>query len=150
MSAPVIEVRDDYQAEARALVEWLYGQAALYEKHAKHAPALKFYIQRLRDAAALLDAFQAGLLIVPPHPLMRAELVQWVDPEKDRPPLKTEFLVFVEGRVHVGFKDEHGWIESGECGWYVEEIDAWAEIPRGPVPAPTPESRHAEEDASCA
>ena len=148
MSAPVIEVRDDGSlAEARELSEWLHDQAALYEKH---APALKFDIQRFRDAAALLDAFQAGLLIVPPHPLMRAELVQWVDPEKDRPPLKTEFLVFVEGRVHVGFKDEHGWIESGECGWYVEEIDAWAEIPRGPVPAPTPESRHAEEDASCA
>lgn len=144
MSAPVIEIRDDYQAEARELSEWLYGQA---EKYEQIAPGLTCDIQRFREAAALLDSFQAGLVPVTPHPLMRAELVQWVDPEKDRPPLKTEFLVFVGGRAHVGFKDEHGWIESEACGWYVEEIDAWAEIPRGPVPAPTPESRHDEEEA---
>lgn len=143
MSAPVN--RDDYRAEARELVDWLHAQARIYTAN---APALTEDIRRFEDAAALLDAFQAGLVPVPPHPLMRAELVQWVDPEQALPQPEEEVMLFTGQAVEFGYlgEDKKFWFEFG----YFDRVDAWAPLPRGPVPAPTPESRHDEEDASCA
>jgi len=147
MSAPVIEVRDDYQAEARALVEWLYGQA---EKYEQLAPGLKADIERFRDAAALLDSFQAGLVPVAFHPLMRMEVVRWIDPEKELPPLHEEIFLLVEGVVDVGYRTEEAWWTRFRDLRRLTSVDAWAHRLRGPEPLPTVESRHAEEDASCA
>ena len=140
MSARVTEIRDDGSlAEARELSEWLHDQAALYEKH---APALKFDIQRLRDAAALLDTFQAGLVPVPPHPLMRAELVRWHLVTDDMPPFHQIVLVAHETGVDAGWHDGFSWYCFGQVPQVVTD---WAAMPVGPQPDPA-----REEDASCA
>ena len=142
MSAPVI--RDDYRAEARELVEWLFAQARIYTAH---APALTGDIRRFEDAAALLDTFQAGLVPVPPHPLMRAELVRWHLVTDDMPPFHQIVLVAHETGVDAGWHDGFSWYCFGRVP---QVVIAWAPLPRGPVPAPTPESRHDDEGASCA
>lgn len=140
MSAPVIEIRDDYQAEARALVEWLYGQAEFYKRHAPH---LTGDIERFKEAAALLDSFQAGLVPVTFHPLMRMEVVRWIDPAK-KMPLELEDVVFIAGGMFwSGYRvDGGGWV-SGLSEF--DTVDAWAPRLLGPQP-----DSSREEDASCA
>ena len=100
--------------------------------------------------AVLLDSFQAGLVPVAFHPLMRMEVVRWIDPEKELPPLHEEIFLLVEGVVDVGYRTEEAWWTRFRDLRRLTSVDAWAHRLRGPEPLPTVESRHAEEDASCA
>lgn len=145
MSARVTEIRDDGSlAEARELSEWLHDQAALYEKH---APALKFDIQRFRDAAALLDAFQAGLVPVTFHPLMRMEVVRWTRTSTQMPDDgETVLLVHADDDVPwPGYLDGDTWRSADGMPMGLAVVTDWAAMPVGPQPDPA-----REEDASCA
>ena len=144
MSAPEKFSHDNYQAEACELVEWLYDQAALYEKH---APALKFDIQRFRDAAALLDAFQAGLVPVTFHPLMRMEVVRWARTSTQMPDDgETVLLVHADDDVPwPGYLDGDTWRSADGMPMGLAVVTDWAPMPVGPQPDPA-----REEDASCA
>lgn len=146
MNAPTIPTvpADDYQAESRRLVEWLFGQAAFYRKH---APACSGDIQAFKDAAALIDTFRAGLVLVDPHPTMQAELIRWVRMADELPP--------DDGRMVLL------WADGDEMPWYgyregselrsaeglhfpMGSVTHWAERPTGPAPAPAVEAHNEE------
>lgn len=146
---------DECRKEARALVEWLHDQA---DKYIKLAPALVKDIEHFREAATILDSYQAGLVLVQPHPVMRAELIRWqsVSPET-LPPVRQCVLLYsrerdetLYGVVHTDipappasldptarWDHEKAWVEL-DSGAMVDlaEFEAWALPPTGPKPLP--------------
>ena len=134
---------DDYQAEARRLVEWAFANAAYYKKN---APALTDDIQGFEDIAALLDTFRAGLILVPPHPAMQAELIRWVSVSAELPDDGELVLLWLPGDEcpWLGYLDGPEW-RSAE-GFPVPMTSGlfWAAMPTGPAPAQPIEARHEE------
>ena len=143
-TAAAIARPDDYQEEARALVEWLFTQAAFYRKH---APACAGDIQKFEDAAALIDTFRAGLVLVPPHPAMQAELIRWTRMADELPPDDGSMvLLWAEGdeMPWYGYR-EGSELRSAEGQPYARDtVTHWAEHLTGPAPAQTVEARHEE------
>lgn len=117
-------LRDD----TRKLIDWCFANAAYYKKH---APLLKPDIERFEDCAAALDAFQAGLSLVPPHPAMHAELVRWVRPTADLPDGDVVVMVVVNGVVTRGVLEPSGWHEAGGMR-FMAPVQFWAYYPTGP------------------
>ena len=135
MSAPDTRRPADYESEARTLVEWLFAQAALIRKH---APDRRFDIAKLEDSAALIDSFRAGLVLVNPHPLMRAELVRWVSVDDALPDADETVLICGPGddSPWPGYLDSPHWRSAD--GFYLNphRVTHWAPMPTGPaVPA---------------
>lgn len=136
---------DDYQEEARNLVEWLLIQAALYRKH---APACAGDIQAFEDAAALIDTFRAGLALVDPHPAMRAELVRWVSMEDALPPVgRCNKLILWgpdEGCIEIAYLSKGCWRDLDGVPLRMDSFTHWAFAPTGPAPVQPIEDRHEE------
>ena len=146
MNAPD-RIPADYQAEAQSLVEWLFKQAAYYRKH---APELRSDIQAFEDAAALIDSYRAGLVLVAPHPAMRAELVRWVVTKEEMPNNGERVLLWRAGDESptVGHFDGRFW-HVGD-GFYMvrSAFTHWAKMPAGPAvlaPAAAPAAAHTPE-----
>lgn len=150
MNAPTIPTvpADDYQAEAHQLVEWLFGQAAFYRKH---APACASDIQNFEDAAALIDSFRAGLVLVDPHPAMHAELIRWVS-VADCLPAEDELVLLWRGgddspwvgyRVRNLRRGDH-WCGADGMPFDISCATHWASMPAGPAPAPAVEAHNEE------
>ena len=135
---------DDYQDEARQLTEWLFTQAAFYRKH---APACSADIQAFEDAAALLT-FRAGLILVPPHPAMQAELIRWTATAAAMPdPLSGELLLLWASSDEfpwVGYLDGDFWRSAEGLPFPLDSVTHWAAMPKGPAPMPAIEARHEE------
>ena len=145
MNAPTIPTVpvDDYQAESRRLVEWLFGQAAFYRKH---APACASDIQNFEDAAALIDSFRAGLVLVDPHPAMQAELTRWVH-RADALPAAGELVLLWSDRDEspwVGYLEGDIWRSAEGLPFPLMSVTHWASMPTGPAPAQPLETRHEE------
>ena len=147
MNAPTIPTAvarpDDYQVEARRLVEWAFENAAYYKKN---APALTDDIQGFEDIAALLDTFRAGLILVPPHPVMQAELIRWVSVEDALPDADETVLIWAPGddSPWPGYLDGDQWRSADGFFLAPMRVTHWAAMPTGPTPAPAIESRHEE------
>lgn len=108
-------------------------------------------IERLQNAGALLDSFQAGLVPVTPHPLMAMELIRWVRTADELPAEDELVLLWRDGDSSpwVGYRGRN--LRRGDhwCGADGEPFDIsrathWA-APKGPAPLPSIESRHEEE-----
>lgn len=138
MNAPDLALKpaNDYDTEARGLVEWLFAQAAYYRKH---APNLTGDIARFEDAAALIDTYRAGLVLVDPHPAMRAELIRWVRAEDELPDADETVLLWREGddTPWPGYLDGHRWRSADGFHIPAGSVTDWAKMPTGPT-APTP------------
>lgn len=145
MNAPATATArpDDYQEEARNLVEWLFTQAAFYRRH---APACADDIQKFEDAAALIDTFRAGLALVPPHPAMRAELIRWVSVSTALPQDGELVLLWTEGddSPWMGYLDGPEWRSAEGFPAPMTSDLFWAPMPTGPAPAQPIEARHEE------
>lgn len=142
ITAPAAHL-DDYQAEARALSDWLHAEAKVYRKH---APSLVDSIRMLEDAAALLDTFQAGLVPVTPHPLMQMELIRWVSVADALPDADETVLVWQTNGEEPwpGYLDGDAW-RSADGFWIAKGlVTHWAPMPAGPAPADAVEARHEE------
>ena len=148
MNAPTIPTVpvDDYQAEAHQLVEWLFGQADFYRKH---APACSGDIQAFEDAAALIDTFRAGLVLVDPHPAMQAELIRWVSVQDTLPDDGELVLLWLPGDEcpWLGYLDGADWRSAEGIPVPMTAGMFWAAMPAGPAPMPTVEARHELEEA---
>lgn len=137
---------DDYQAEATRLVEWAFANAAYYKKN---APALTDDIQGFEDIAALLDTFRAGLILVPPHPAMQAELIRWIRVEDEMPDAEETVLLALDNdSPWPGYFDGLDW--RGADGIYIpaESVTHWASMPAGPAQVPPIEARHDAEESA--
>jgi hypothetical protein len=96
---------------------------------------------QLRDAAVLLDDYQAGLALVTPHPNTGCELVQWVSVDKELPADGVDVLiVYRDGPAPViGFMGKG--METGIVRWSFSPsmpsrqtvVTHWAPIPDGPL-----------------
>lgn len=134
---------DDYQAESRRLMEWAFANAAYYRKH---APLLTADIQNFEDTGALLDSYRAGLVLVAPHPAMRAELIRWVSVQ-DALPDDGELVLF------WGAEDDSPWLGYLD-GAELRSAEGlpfpmmsglfWAAMPAGPASTQPAEARHEE------
>lgn len=135
MNAPD-RIPADYQAEAQNLVEWLFDQAAYYRKH---APNLIADIKHFEDAAALIDSYRAGLVLVDPHPAMRAELVRWVRVEDAMPEDGELALLWRVGddSPWIGYLDGRRWRHADGFHLPRGSVTHWAKMPAGPT-APAP------------
>ncbi len=136
----------DYQEEARNLVEWLFTQAAFYRRN---APACAADIQNFEDAAALIDSFRAGLVLVPPHPAMRAELIRWASVSDALPSLGELVLLWRDGDENpwIGYAEGDIWRSAEGMPFPLMSVTHWAAMPTGPAPAQPIESRHEEAEA---
>lgn len=137
---------DKSREEARRLTEWLFSQAAFYRKH---APACAADIQNFEDSAALIDSFRAGLVLVPPHPAMRAELIRWTSIKAALPGDGELVLLWspADDSPWVGYLDG-AVLRSAEGIPIPMSSDLfWAAMPTGPAPAQPIESRHEEAEA---
>ena len=134
---------DDYQEEARDLSAWLHRQAEVYRRH---APALTDDIERLQNAGALLDSFQAGLVPVTPHPLMAMELIRWVSVEDALPDADETVLIWAPGddSPWPGYLDGDQWRSADGFFLPPMRVTHWAAMPAGPAPTPAVEARHEE------
>lgn len=146
MNAPD-RIPADYQAEAQNLVEWLFDQAAYYRKH---APDLIADIKHFEDAAALIDSYRAGLVLVDPHPAMRAELVRWVRVEDAMPEDGELALLWRVGddSPWIGYLDGRRWRHADGFHLPRGSVTHWAKMPAGPAvlaPAAAPAAAHTPE-----
>lgn len=134
MNAPdtALKPATDYDAEARSLVEWLFAQAAYYRKH---APELTADIARFEDAAALIDTYRAGLVLVDPHPAMRAELIRWVRVEDQLPDAEEMVLLWREGddSPWMGYLNGKQWFSAEGFVFRFPSVTHWAPAPTGPA-----------------
>lgn len=132
--------------QAKGLVDWLYKQARVYNRH---APGLVEDIQKFQDAATLLDTFQAGLVLIAPHPAMRAELIRWTATAAEMPdPLSGELLLLWASSDEfpwVGYLDGDFWRSAEGLPFPLDSVTHWAAMPKGPAPMPAIEARHEEE-----
>lgn len=119
---------EDLRDETRKLIDWAHGNAAYYKKN---APLLVDDIQGFENCAATLDAFQAGLAVVPPHRAMHMELVRWVRPTADLPDGDVVVIVVVNGVVTRGVLEPSGWHEAGGMR-FMAPVQFWAYYPTGP------------------
>jgi len=136
MNAPLRAPRRDEQAEARRLVDALYVQMDSLDRMLEEEAAGPVHtaVMRirddLRDAAALLDGYQAGVALATPHPVTRCHLIERHAVDELRPPVDEIVLIWVadnldHGRPWLGHIDERGdW-------WYVDScramnVTAWA------------------------
>ena len=123
------DLTDDYQAEACRLRDWAFAQARYYRKH---APACTIDIAAFEDIAALLDTFRAGLVLVPPHPAMHAEIVRWVRVEDALPDADETVFVLSPGDdcPWPAYTDGARWYEADGMPCLAPEY--WATLPTGP------------------
>lgn len=149
MNAPdtALKPANHYDAEARDLVEWLFAQAAYYRKH---APDLTADIARFEDAAALIDTYRAGLVLVDPHPTMRAELIRWVGVDDAMPDADETVLLWRVGddTPWPGYLDGHRWRSADGFHMQAGSVTHWAKMPAGPAvlaPAAAPAAAHTPE-----
>ncbi len=144
MNRPAI---NEDRAEALRLKDELYKQAQFYRKH---APACATDIALFEDAAAQLDSYQAGLALVTPHPLMRAELVQWIDVEESLPDDDRTVLIFTAtdplGEPWPGYRKAGQWFAADGMP-LGQKVTHWADMPVGPAQVKT-QSNAAEELAA--
>lgn len=145
-TAAAVARPDDYQGEARRLIEWAFANAAYYKKN---APVLIDDIQGFEDIAALLDTFRAGLILVPPHPAMQAELVRWVSVSTDLPQDGELVLLWSDGDEYpwMGYLDGPEWRSAEGFPVPMTSNLFWASMPTGPAlaqPVEAVETRHEE------
>lgn len=134
MNAPDLALKpaNHYDAEARDLVEWLFAQAAYYRKH---APDLTADIARFEDAAALIDTYRAGLVLVDPHPTMRAELIRWTAANDEMPDVDETVLLDLadDDTCWPGYFDGQDWRSADGASIAPESVTHWARVPAGPA-----------------
>lgn len=132
MNAPDLALKpaNHYDAEARDLVEWLFAQAAYYRKN---APLLEKDIARFEDAAALIDTYRAGLVLVDPHPAMRAELIRWVAPDDEIPDADETVLLDLadDDTCWPGYFDGQDWRSADGASIAPDNVIGWAAMPTG-------------------
>ena len=119
---------EDLRTEARRLIDWCFKNAKFYKKH---GAGLEADIRSFEDCAATLDAFSAGLAVVPPHRAMHMELVRWVRPTADLPDGDVVVMVVVNGVVTRGVLEPSGWHEAGGMR-FMAPVQFWAYYPTGP------------------
>jgi len=125
------KAEDRNDAEARRLVQWAFDNAAYYRKN---APVLVDDIQSFEDAGALIDTYRAGLVLVDPHPAMRAELVRWVGVEERLPDSDEIVLLWRAGddTPWPGYLDGPRWRSADGVHMPNGSVTHWAKMPAGP------------------
>lgn len=127
------KAEDRNDAEARRLVQWAFDNAAYYRKN---APLLVDDIQSFEDAGALIDTYRAGLVLVDPHPAMRAELIRWVLVEDQLPNAEEMVLLWREGdeAPWTGYLSGKQWFSALGFVFRFASVTHWAKLPAGPTP----------------
>lgn len=139
---------DAARPEALVLREYLHRQAAYL---VRHAPSLTDDIRSLQDAAALIDAYQAGLTFATPRAGLGVEVLVWTKAAEEMPADRAEVLCFDAARadacVWEGYREGGKWYAlDGMC--LNAHVTDWAPALVGPRPAPTIAARHEEEAAA--
>lgn len=137
MNAPAIRLPDE-RAEARRLVEFLQTLSAAL-KGWKGA-GMKDVRSDINAAAALLDSYQAGLVLTAPHPAMCAELVRWVSVDDALPDADETVLICGPGddSPWPGYLDSPHWRSADGLYLNPHRVTHWAKMPAGPAGVATP------------
>lgn len=139
---------DAARPDALVLSEYLRRQAAYVQQH---APSLTDDIRHLQDAAALLDAYQAGLTFATPRAGLGVEVLIWTKAAEEMPAEGEYVLCFnsecPDAGVWEAYRYAGKWCAMGFLGLQTHVTD-WAPAPTGPRPAPPIAARHDTEEAA--
>lgn len=139
---------DAARPDALVLSEYLHRQAAYVQQH---APSLTDDIRHLEDAAALIDAYQAGLTFATPRAGLGVEVLIWNKASDEMPPEGEYVLCFSAAHPDAGV-----WEAYREAGkWCAMDflalqthVSHWAPAPLGPRPPQPIAARYDTEEAA--
>lgn len=128
---------EDLRAEASRLIDWCFKNAKFYKKH---GAGLEADIRSFEDCAAALDAFSAGLSVVPPHPALSMELIRWTRISERMPDDGELVLLFSkdDDSPWIGYRDGLIWRGADGMPFPMAELMYWAAMPAGPATVTSP------------
>ncbi|MDD3328321.1 MAG: DUF551 domain-containing protein [Zoogloea sp.] len=133
MSSQCIDTQE--REEAKRLAEELMALASALKHVFRKTDGMKKIRRDIKSAAALLDSYQAGLVLTAPHPAMCAELVLWVSVDDALPDADETVLICGPGddSPWPGYLDSPHWRSADGLYLNPHRVTHWAKMPAGPA-----------------